>query len=200
MESSDVRQVNALAAKWWMLVIRGGAAIVFGILSLLMPGSSLLALVFVWGVYTLVDGVLALMLAARRGRTGRTWGWLFIEGLVGISAGVLTLAWPGLTALALLIVIAVWAVFTGVAEIAAAIKLRRQIDGEYLLAASGALSMAFGIVLLLFPSVGALALIWTVGGYAIAFGLLLIALGLRLHRWQRRNERRLPTGGAPTAA
>lgn len=184
--------VSALAERWWVLEIRGVAAILFGILAIVAPGTSLLALLILWGAYALVDGVFNLILAARRGRAGQSWGWLVFEGIVSIGAGVLTFAWPGMTALILLVVIAVWAVLTGIAKIATAIRIRRQVSGEWMLAVSGVLSILFGVFLLLSPGAGALALVWVIGAYAIIFGALLIGLGLRLHRWGRSLAR--PTG------
>jgi uncharacterized membrane protein HdeD (DUF308 family) len=200
--SSDyaIPNVSALAARWWVLVIRGAAAILFGILAVAVPRISLFALVMLWGAYALVDGVFNLMLAARGARAGRRWGWLLFEGILSIAAGVVAFAWPGITALVLLALIGFWAVLTGIAEIAAAIRLRRQIRGEWLLATSGILSIAFGVLVLLFPGAGALALVWMIGAYAIVFGGLLIGLGVRLKRWGRPRERPIPTGGMPTPA
>jgi uncharacterized membrane protein HdeD (DUF308 family) len=190
--------VATLADRWWMPVVRGVVAILFGVVALFMPGISLLALVVLWGAYALVDGVVNVAHAFKRARGGTSWGWLLFEGLVSVAAGVVTFLWPGITALALLVVIAVWAVITGVAEIAAAIRLRKQITDEWLLGLSGALSIAFGVILLLRPQAGAVALVWLIGAYAIAFGALLIGLGMRLYRWHRGAERQLPTGGVPT--
>lgn len=192
--------VSTLAARWWALVIRGVVAILFGIVAIAAPVSSLFALVILWGAFVIVDGVFNLVLAARKARAGRSWGWLLFEGLVSVAAGVLTFVWPGITALALLAVIAIWAVLTGIAEIAAAIRLRREIRGEWLLATSGVLSIVFGVLLLVFPASGVLALMWLIGAYAIIYGVLLIGLGLRLHRWGGADERPLPTGGAHTPA
>lgn len=192
--------VNALAARWWVLLVRGIAAILFGILAMVAPGFGLLTLLILWGTYALVDGVFNLILAARGARAGRRWGWLLFEGIVSIAAGVLTFVWPGITALVLLTVIAVWAVMTGVAEIAAAIRLRRQISGEWWLVTSGILSIVFGVLMFVFPGAGTLALVWMIGAYAIVFGALLIGLSLRLHRWGRSHERPIPTGGMPTPA
>jgi uncharacterized membrane protein HdeD (DUF308 family) len=192
---------SALGARWWVFVVRGLAAILFGILTFVVPGISLLFLVTLWGAYALFDGVLNLVFAAREARAHGSWGWLVFEGIVGILAGVLTFAWPGITALVLLIMIAAWAVFSGVAEIAAAIWLRREIRGEWVLAASGFLSIVFGVLLFAFPGTGALALLWMIGAYAILFGGLLVGLGLRLHRRSgRRVDRAFPTGGSPTPA
>ena len=183
--------LSALAERWWVPVVRGIAAVMFGILAIIAPSISLLALIVMWGAYALVDGAFNLVHAARNAGTARGWGWLAIEGLVSIAAGVLTFVYPGVTALLLVAIIAGWAVLTGIAEIAAAIRLRREASGEWMLAASGVLSIAFGIFLLMRPGVGALALVWVIGSYAILFGLLLIAFGMRLHRWYRGGQRPL---------
>lgn len=190
--------VSMLAARWWVPVIRGVAAILFGVLCLTQPGISLLALVTLWGAYALVDGVFAVVHAIRRGRAGGSWGWLLFEGIVSIAAGVFTFAWPAITATVLLALIAVWAIVTGIAEIVTAIRLRREIRGEWALVASGVLSVAFGVLMFVYPGAGTLAVVWLIGAYAIVFGMLLVAFGVQLNRWRRTGERTMPTGGAPT--
>lgn len=193
--------VDQLAERWWALVVRGVAAILFGALTFALPGISLLVLLVLWAAYALVDGVLSVVLAARGARAGRRWGWLLFEGIASIAAGVVAVVWPGITAWALLMVIAAWAVLTGIAEIAIAIRLRRQLHGEWLLALSGVLSIAFGVLLVAYPSAGVLAVLWMVGAYAILFGVLLIGLGWRLHAWHRGSEHPgAPHGGLPTNA
>lgn len=198
----EVHDMSAtqLADRWWVLVIRGLAAILFGALTLVMPGMSLLVLIMLWAAYAVVDGVFALVLAVRRTRTGRSWGWLLFEGLAGIAAGVVAVLWPDITAMALLYVIAAWAILTGIAEIAVALQLRRQIQGEWVLVLSGLLSVAFGVLLAVFPDTGALAVLWMIGAYAIAFGVLLVGLGWRLHGWHRGSEHPGAHGGLPTGA
>ncbi len=173
---------SAVAARWWTLVVRGIAAILFGVLALVWPGISLLALILLWGAYAVADGVFSIVLSARAGAGGRRWGWLFFQGLVGMAAGVVTFLWPGMTAIVLLTLIAVWALVTGIAEIVGAIELRKVIEGEWLLALSGVLSIVFGVGMLIFPSAGALAVVTIIAIYAIFFGSLLITLGVRLHR------------------
>jgi uncharacterized membrane protein HdeD (DUF308 family) len=201
MNPDDAKMnVSPLSERWWVVVIRGVAAILFGILALVWPGISLLFLVILWGAYALTDGVFNLVMAVRRARAGRRWGWLVFEGIVSILAGALTFAWPGITAWLLSLMIAAWAVVTGIAEIASAIRLRQYIRGEWLLALSGLLSIVFGVLLAMFPRAGALALAWTIGIYAIVFGALLIGLGLRLHHFHRGGPRSIPTDHAATPA
>jgi uncharacterized membrane protein HdeD (DUF308 family) len=186
--------VNALASRWWVLLVRGIAAILFGVLALVWPGISILALVILWGAYAFVDGVFDFTLAANAGSEGRRWGWLFFEGLVSIGAAVVALVWPGMTAFALLALIAVWAIFTGIAEIVAAIELRRVIEGEWLLALSGVLSVVFGVLVLIYPRAGALAVLAVIGAYAMVFGVLMIGLGIRLHRLLPSGHPSMPRG------
>ncbi|MBV8289273.1 MAG: HdeD family acid-resistance protein, partial [Hyphomicrobiales bacterium] len=185
--------LNAIARRWWMLVIRGVAAVIFGVLAIAWPGISLLALVLLWGAYALIDGASAIAMAIRAGGEGRRWGWLLFEGIVGVAAAFFTAINPGITAFALLMLIAAWAVLTGIAEIVTAIELRRQIRGEWLLAASGVLSIVFGALTVMFPGAGALTLVTVVGAYAIAFGVLLTVLGFRIRSVVTREER-LPVG------
>jgi uncharacterized membrane protein HdeD (DUF308 family) len=163
---------------WWAFGLRGVAAIVFGILAFAWPGVTLAVLVLLWGVYALVDGVLAL-LAAFRTRHDHRWG-LLLEGVVGIAAGVVTFLWPALTALVLVYIIAAWALLTGVLELVAAVRLRRVVQNEWWLIFSGIASLIFGVVLVIVPTAGALALIWLLAAYAIIFGFLLLALAFRL--------------------
>lgn len=189
-----------LADRWWVPVVRGVAALLFGILTLLVPGASLYALVVLWGIYALVDGFFNLTLGVQRGRAGERWGWFIAEGLLSIAAGIFTFVWPGITGLVLLYVIAAWAVLTGIAEVAAAVRLRAMLEHEWLLALAGALSIVFGILLFARPGAGALAVAWLIGFYAILFGTLLIGLGARLYRWGHPRHGGMPTHGARTAA
>ena len=189
--------MTPLARRWWTLTVRGIAAILFGVALLAAPGIGLLTLVILWGAYAFADGVFNLVLAVRG---AQNWGWLLFEGVISILAGVVAFLWPGITAMALLVVIAVWAFITGIAEIAAAIRLRRHIRGEWMLIATGILSIALGVLLILYPRAGALSMVSVIGVYAIIFGGLEIGLSLRLHSWQRTSARPIPTGGTPTPA
>jgi uncharacterized membrane protein HdeD (DUF308 family) len=190
----------ALAERWGAVALRGAAAVLFGVLTLFWPGISLYALVILFGGYAVVDGVSHLVMAGRGARRGRPWGSLAIAGSVGVLAGVITFVWPRITALALVLLIAVWAIVTGIAEIVAAIRLRKEIRGEWLLGLSGILSVAFGVLLFLFPGAGALTVVIWIGAYALVFGALTIGLAFRLRSWGRAPEHRWPTGGIPSAA
>ena len=173
---------EVLAKNWWLLLLRWIAAVAFGVLAFVWPGITLLALVFLYGAYALIDGVLAITAAVRNRGTAAPTGWLVFIGVLGLLAGLATFFWPGITALALLVLIAVWSILQGLFSIAGAIRLRREIEGEWLLIVSGLLSVAFGALVLLRPGAGALAIVWIIGAYAVVFGVLEIALSLRLHR------------------
>jgi uncharacterized membrane protein HdeD (DUF308 family) len=177
----------ALARNWWLLALRGLFAVVFGLLAFALPGVTLAALVILFGAYALVDGIFALIAAVREAEAHERWWLLVLEGIAGIAAGLITFMWPGITALVLLFLIAWWAVITGIFEIAAAIRLRKEITGEWALALGGVASVVFGLILLFRPGVGALAVIWLIGFYALVFGLLMLMLAFRLrgHSGQR---------------
>jgi uncharacterized membrane protein HdeD (DUF308 family) len=162
------------------MLIRGLASIVIGVLAITWPGVTIAVLVGIFGAYAIIDGITNLFIGFSHARAGgRSWAHV-VQGLVGIGAGVLTFLWPGVTALALVFFIAAWAVVTGVFEIVAAIRLRQIIKGEWLLALSGALSVAFGLLMFAFPGAGAVGLAFVLGTYAVAAGLILVMLGIRL--------------------
>jgi uncharacterized membrane protein HdeD (DUF308 family) len=171
--------VQNFTTNWWGVALRGAAAVIFGILALLLPGLTLAALVLLFGAYAIVDGVSAIATGLRGEKTGRNW-LLVVMGAAGVVAGLLTWFWPGLSALALLVLIGWWAIVTGVLEIAAAYRLRSVLRHEWLVAFSGGLSVLFGIFVLLFPGAGALALVWLIGWYAIVSGVALLVLAFRL--------------------
>lgn len=163
-----------------MLLIRGIVGIVAGVLAILWPGLTIAFLVALFGAYAFIDGIANVALGARRA-PGRDRRWAtIIEGIVGMVIGVLAFLWPGITALVLLFWIGAWAIVTGAFEIAAAIRLRREIKGEWLLVLSGVLSIIFGGVLFVFPAIGALGLALALGAYAVASGVVLVALAIRL--------------------
>lgn len=177
---------------WWAMVLRGIAAVAFGALAFIWPQITLTALVFLWGAYALVDGAFAIAAGIKSHGEYKRWWLLLIEGVLSIAAGVLAFVLPGITALVLLIVIAAWAIVTGFFEIAAAIQLRKEIKGEWLLALAGIASVLFGLAMFFNPAAGALALVWLIGAYAIVFGALMIALGLRLHHLVKSADRMSP--------
>jgi uncharacterized membrane protein HdeD (DUF308 family) len=177
--------LTTLAEYWWTLVLRGVAAVIFGILAYVWPGITFTVLVLFFGAYALWDGVFALI-AVFRTQAERRWP-LVLEGLVGIAAGVLTFIWPGAATLALLLIIGAWAFVTGIFEIVAAIRLREEIEGEWLLLVSGLLSVLFGIALAIWPAAGLVAVTWLIGAYSIIFGILLIVLGFRLRNWGKQR-------------
>jgi uncharacterized membrane protein HdeD (DUF308 family) len=165
------------------VLLRGIIAVLFGVLAFGWPGLTFVVLVFLYGVYALADGILALA-AAIAGREVLPRWWLAIVGLSGIAAGLATFFWPGVTALVLLLLIGAWTIAHGVMEIIGAIKLRKEIDHEWLLILSGVVSVAFGLIVLVRPEAGALALAWVIAGYAVVFGVLMIALSLRLKKYR----------------
>lgn len=169
-----------LARNWGWIVLRGVAAILFGVLSFAWPSITLAALVLLFGVYALADGLLALVAAFKIRDGGKPMWSLLVVGLLGITAGIFTFAWPGMTALVLLAFIASWALITGFFQILAAIRLRAVITNEWLLGLSGLLSIGFGVLMLARPGAGALAVIWIIAWYAIFFGATLVMLGFRL--------------------
>ena len=179
-------------SSWWALVLRGIFAIAFGVLAFVWPHITLTALVFLWGAYALVDGAFAVAAGVKSYGENKRWWLLLIEGILGVIAGVLAFVIPGITALVLLMLIAAWAIVTGAFEIAAAIQLRKHITGEWLLALAGVASILFGVLLVLNPGAGALAVVWMIGAYAIVFGCLLIALGFRLHGMVKSADRMAP--------
>ena len=173
--------LNQYTQNWWAIALRGIAAIIFGILAFVVPGITFLALVLLFGAYALVDGIFAIV-AAFTHRAGHSRWWvMFLEGLVSIAAGLIAFFFPGIAAFSLVLVIAAWALVTGVLEIVAAIRLRKEIQGEWMLIVSGLASVVFGILVALNPIAGTLAIIWITGAYAIVFGILLLSLSWRLH-------------------
>jgi uncharacterized membrane protein HdeD (DUF308 family) len=162
------------------LLIRGIVGLVIGILAVAWPGITIAVLVGIFGLYAVIDGVTNLVLGVSHDRSrGRSWAQV-LQGIVGIVAGVLAFIWPGITALWLVLFIGAWAIVTGALEIVAAVRLRKLIKGEWLLALSGVMSVLFGILVFAFPGAGAVGIAWVLGIYAAAAGLVLIALGMRL--------------------
>ena len=175
--------LHALAKSWWLLLLRGIAAIIFGILAFVWPGLTLVTLVLLYGAFALVDGVISLIAAfTGSAKPVPTW-WLVVVGLLGIAAGIVTFAWPGITAILLVLLIGAWALVHGIFEIIGAIQLRKEIDNEWMLILGGLLSVVFSLIVLFAPGAGALGLIWAIASYSIVFGILFIALALRLRKY-----------------
>ncbi|MDB4869620.1 MAG: hypothetical protein JWL97_624 [Gemmatimonadales bacterium] len=170
-------------SNWWALGLRALAAILLGIIALALPGPTLGAIVIVFGIYAITDGVLAIIAAIRGIRRKERWGAMLFEGIIGIVAGAIALVWPGIGALALTYLVAAWALATGAFEIAAAIRLRKIMTGEWLLMIAGILSIVFAVLVAAFPGVGALTLVWLLGAYALAYGVISLVLALRVRSW-----------------
>jgi uncharacterized membrane protein HdeD (DUF308 family) len=172
-----------LAKHWWAFALRGLAGIVMGVITFLWPGITLGALVLLFGAYALIDGILSFVGAWRAAHANERWGALLLEGIAGMITAVATIAWPAITAIALAFVIAAWAIVTGAFELVAAIRLRKYITGEWLLGLTGIASIFFGIMIVIAPLTGALVIAMWIGAYAFVFGILFVALGLKLRRW-----------------
>jgi uncharacterized membrane protein HdeD (DUF308 family) len=174
--------LHLLARRWWALALRGLFAVIFGLLTFFVPGITLISLVLLFGFYAILDGVFDIVSAMRV--PSHHWA-LLVEGIVGIIVGVLTIVWPGITAIALLYLIAIWAIVTGVLEIIAGIRLREIITNEWLLILMGVISVLFGILIIAFPRAGALAIVLWIGAYAFVFGVILIVLAFRLRSFRQ---------------
>ena len=181
--------VRSLSQNWWLIVLRGVLGILFGIAAFVWPGITLLTLIVMFGVYAIVDGAVAVGTGLSRTKESPRWWTFLVEGLLSIGAGVVALLWPGITTLVLIYMIAGWAVFTGILEIVAAIRLRHEITNEWMLALGGLISVALGVLLFFQPAAGSFAIIWTIAAYAIIFGVLLVILGFRLRNWRAPEPR-----------
>lgn len=168
-----------LARNWWALELRGIIAILFGLAALFSTFATLRALEIVFAAYMLVDGVFAIVAAIRALAHHERWGLLVLEGVVGIFAGLVAFAIPGLAVLVFVVLVAVWAIVSGIFLTAAAFGLHPT-HGRWWMLFSGILSIVWGVLLWLFPAAGAVVLTWWLGGYAIVFGVMMLVLGLRL--------------------
>lgn len=177
---------------WWVILLRGIFAILFGIAAFIWPGLTIEVLVLLFGAYALLDGILAAIVGIQQYGENERWWAVLLEGIAGIALGVLTLFWPGTTATVLLAFIAAWAIVTGVIEIVAAIGLRKVIQGEWMLILAGAASVLFGVLLVLQPTAGAVAIIWLIGAYAIIFGVLFCILALQLRGLGHKIDQAVP--------
>jgi uncharacterized membrane protein HdeD (DUF308 family) len=170
---------SVLTGRWWTLALRGAAAIAFGVIAFLLPGLTLEIFVLLFAVYAIVDGIFAILAGMRAAEHSERWWPFLLEGLLDVAAGVIIVLWPGLSLLALVIVVGAWAVVTGIALLIAAFRLGRR-HGEWLLVLNGLVSLLLGVYFLISPIAGILVLAWWIGAYALIFGVLLVALALRL--------------------
>jgi uncharacterized membrane protein HdeD (DUF308 family) len=177
---------DGLVRTWWAYGLRGAVAISFGVLALMWPGLTLVGLAALFAAFALIGGVVSMAAAIRHRQAGGDWGLVFLIGVVSIGAGIVAIDHPTFTMVALVLLMGVNAIVTGALDIAFAVRLRRVIEGECLLVAAGVLSIIFGVLLVLFPSAGALALVWLIAFYAILTGMLLLALAARA--WGRAKK------------
>lgn len=197
--SLDRPATIGLARWWWTFVLRGVLAILFGVLAFFAPQFGIAILVGLFAAWAIIDGAGNLVAGIRTRGQDRSWWLEVLEGLVSVAAGVVAILLPAAAAQVLVLIIAAWAVVTGVIEIVMAVRLRRVVDNEVWLALAGAASILFGIILVLFPAAGALSLVWLIGSFAIAFGAFLIILGWRLRGIDQMARRdALRDHGTPT--
>ena len=180
-----------LAERWWAVGLRGVLAIIFGLLCLLTPGIAVGALVLLFAAYMLVDGVFAIISGIRAARSGESWGLLILEGVVDLAAGAIAVIWPAITLVALVWIVAIWAIVSGALMLAAAFALNRDY-GRWLLALGGIASLVFGILLIIEPLIGAVVLTLWIGAYALVFGVLLLVLGFQLNSKREALLRQTP--------
>ncbi len=173
-----------LAQNWWAIALRGVCAILFGLIALFMPGVTILALVLLFAAYMLLDGILAIVAAIRAARRHDRWGWLILEGVVDLIAGGIAVVWPLITVIAFVYLLGVWAIISGALLFIAGFRLNLE-HGRWLMKLGGIISVIWGILLMLWPLVGALVVTWWMAGYALFFGVALLVLAFRL-RGRRR--------------
>lgn len=196
--ASDVQTDSAtamLAQNWWLFTLRGLFAIVFGCLALAFPGPTMLSLVLLFSAYVLVDGIAEIISAVPAIRQKTRWGFLIFAGLLNIAVGIGAFLWPGLTLLAFVLLVASWAIVTGVSMTAAAFRLNIE-HGRWWLVLGGLLSLAYGALLILTPLIGAIVLTWWMGAYALAFGIALVIFSFRLRSRQHQSAGPTPVGTA----
>jgi uncharacterized membrane protein HdeD (DUF308 family) len=184
--TAGVHLLDNLTRNWWLLLLRGLAAIAFAVMTWIWPGLTIAVFVLLFGAFAFADGVLGIWGAITGPKGDRNRWLLLLWGIVGLAAGALAILAPGLVAASFVFLIAGWAILTGVLQIVAAIRLREAIEGEWVLIVAGLASIAFGVILGLRPAAGAVALSWLVAGYAFLFGVLLIVLSLKVKGARKR--------------
>jgi len=185
---ADNPLARGLAGNWWLLLLRGIVALLFGVVAFVMPHITLFTLVILWGAFTAADGVLALIagISGKAGGVTPRW-WLILVGLAGMAAGAIAFVQPGIAAAALLLLVAIWAIVIGASQVIGGIALRKEIRGEWWLVLSGLLAFLFGVLILIHPMAGLLAIVWTIGAYAIVFGACLVMLAFRVRKLGRAD-------------
>jgi uncharacterized membrane protein HdeD (DUF308 family) len=179
MTRSDLE--NAAGGLWWLVLLRGILAILFGLFALFAPATALLALVYVFGAYAILDGITAVVTGVRHRKSEGHWVWTVVQGVISIAAGIVAFVWPGVTVLAILFVIAFWLIVSGIAEIMQSFQMRKRASRTWgWMLAAGIISVLFGIALIVQPSAGLLTLLWLVGAYAVVFGVIIVVWAFRL--------------------
>jgi uncharacterized membrane protein HdeD (DUF308 family) len=182
---------EVLAQRWWAVGLRGILAIIFGLICLLTPGIAVGAFVIVFAAYMFIDGVFAIISGVRAARSGESWGLLILEGVVDLAAGVVAILWPAITLVALVWIVAIWAIVSGALMLAAAFSLNLDY-GRWWLALGGIASIVFGILLIIEPFIGAVVLTLWIGAYAIVFGVFLLVLAFQLNSKREAQLRKAP--------
>jgi uncharacterized membrane protein HdeD (DUF308 family) len=189
---------EVLSENWWSVGLRGILGILFGLICLLTPGLAVEVFVILFAAYMLVDGVFAIAAGIKAARNGERWGLLILEGIVDLAAGLVAVLWPAITLVALIWIIAVWAIVSGALMLGAAFTLNLD-HGRWWLALGGIASIIFGILLVIEPLIGAVVLTMWIGAYAIVFGIVLLILAFQLHSKKEERERKVPAGAAKKA-
>jgi len=192
--AGDDAMSNLLAQNWWAIALRGVFAIIFGIIALLMPGAALLAFVLLFAAYMLVDGVLAIIAGVRAARRHERWGWLIFEGVLDLIAGAIAVLWPLITIVAFVFLLGAWAIVTGALMFGASFRLNIP-HGRWLMTLAGAVSIIWGVLLIIWPLIGAVVLTWWIAAYALIFGIAMLVLAFRLRA--RRPVTTAPSGAVP---
>ena len=187
----DDAMSNLLAQNWWVIALRGVVAIIFGIIALFMPGAALLAFVLLFAAYMLVDGVLTIIAGVRAAQRHERWGWLIFEGILDLIAGGVAVIWPVITIVAFVLLMGAWAIVTGALLFGASFRLNIP-HGRWLMTLAGAVSLIWGVLLIIWPLIGAVVLTWWIAAYALVFGVAMLVLAFRLRG--RRHDAVAPSG------
>ena len=180
-------QVSGRSSNWWALAQRGLAGIAIGQVAFTWPGVTIASIVMLFGIYALMDGAFAIIAAMRGVREHDRWGWMLVEGIAGVLAGLIALFMPAIGALALVWIIAFWAMVTGALEIGAAVRLRKIMEGEWMLMIAGVLSLALGFLIVSRPGVGIAVIATWIGVYALVVGVVTLVLAFRVRKWAHEH-------------